>query len=98
MRGLSIFQSVPLSEYPLLFHGPFDVEFDDPILSLLQQLEALRSQNNLYGEAMALDNIARTYEYMANMSKACETLEAVSSQFMILSIDKVIQELVRSRL
>lgn len=43
-----------------------------------QQLEAMKAENNLYGEAMALDNVARTYEYMANMSKACEALEAVS--------------------
>lgn len=38
----------------------------------------MRSQNNLQGEAMALDSVARTYEYMANITKACETLETVS--------------------
>lgn len=41
----------------------------------------MKSQNNLYGEAMALDGVARTYEYMANITKACETLETVSSLF-----------------
>ena len=44
-----------------------------------QQLDLMKSQNNLYGEAMALDGIARTYEYMANITKACETLEMVST-------------------
>jgi hypothetical protein len=43
-----------------------------------QQLELMQSQSNLYGEAMALDGIARTYEYMANITKACETLDTVS--------------------
>lgn len=38
----------------------------------------MRSQNNLYGEAIALDNVARNYEYMANITKACEALEMVS--------------------
>ena len=38
----------------------------------------MRSHNDLYGEALGLDNMARTYEYMANVSKACETLETVS--------------------
>jgi len=38
----------------------------------------MKSQENLYGEAMALDNLARTYEYMANVSQAYQSLEAVS--------------------
>lgn len=38
----------------------------------------MRAQKNLYGEAIALNNVARTYEYMANITKACETLETVS--------------------
>lgn len=47
----------------------------------------MREQNNIYGEAMALDGVARTYEYMANMSKACETLETVSSSCCVALID-----------
>lgn len=40
----------------------------------------MQAEGNLYGEAMALDSVARTYEYMANMSKACDSLEAVSQK------------------
>ena len=43
----------------------------------------MQSQNNLYGEAMALDSVARTYEYMANITKACETLDMVSCKEQI---------------
>ena len=38
----------------------------------------MKAENDLYGQALALSNIAKTYEYMANLSKACETLEMVS--------------------
>ena len=44
-----------------------------------QHLEAMKSVDSLYGQALALANIAKTYEYMANLSKACETLELVST-------------------
>lgn len=33
---------------------------------------------NLHGEALALDGMARTLEYMGSISQACETLENVS--------------------
>lgn len=38
--------------------------------------------DDTYGQALALENIAKTYEYMANLTKACETLEQVSNQWM----------------
>ena len=44
----------------------------------MQHLETMKSLNNPYGQAMALANMAQTYEYMANLSKACECLETVS--------------------
>lgn len=38
----------------------------------------MKTESNLYGQALALDNLARTYEHLANLAKAAETLEAVS--------------------
>ena len=38
----------------------------------------MKKVNNLYGQALALNNLARTYEHSANLAKAAETLEAVS--------------------
>ena len=49
-----------------------------------QHLEAMKSVDSLYGQALALANIAKTYEYMANLSKACETLELVSTMSLDL--------------
>ncbi len=40
----------------------------------------MKRENNLYGQALALNNLARTYEYLANLAKAGEALEAVSQQ------------------
>ena len=37
----------------------------------------MKSYEDTYGQAIALENIAKTYEYMANLTKACETLEQV---------------------
>ena len=50
-----------------------------------QHLEAMKSVDSLYGQALALANIAKTYEYMANLSKACETLELVSTMAIWIS-------------
>ena len=47
-------------------------------LSTHQHLELTKDANSLHGQALALSNIAKTYEYMANVSRACETLETVS--------------------
>ena len=44
----------------------------------LQHLESMKAINSLVGQAVALNNMARTYEYMSNLSKAAESLEAVS--------------------
>ena len=49
-----------------------------------QHLEAMKSVDSLYGQALALANIAKTYEYMTNLSKACETLELVSTMSLDL--------------
>ncbi len=46
----------------------------------LQELELMKGENNLYGQALALNNLARTYEHLANLAKAAEALEAVSQQ------------------
>ena len=46
----------------------------------------MKSQENAYGEAMALDNLARTYEYMANVTKAYESLESVSDPFFDIAV------------
>ena len=42
-----------------------------------QHLDKMKSSQDAQGEAIALENIARTYEYMANLTKACESLEKV---------------------
>lgn len=39
----------------------------------------MKAENNLEGQALILDNLARTYEYLANLAKAAETLEALIS-------------------
>ena len=62
---------VPLKTFMDQFH------YSSP---LPQHLEAMQSVDNPYGQAMALVHIAKTYEYMANLNKACETLESVSAQ------------------
>ncbi len=46
----------------------------------LQELELMKGENNLYGQALALNNLARTYEHLANLAKAAEALEAVSQK------------------
>ena len=46
----------------------------------------MKADNNVYGEALALNNLARTYEYMANLAKASETLEAVSPESYWITI------------
>ena len=38
----------------------------------------MKEVGSLQGEAMALSGIAKASEYLANMGKACEALEAVS--------------------
>ena len=43
----------------------------------------MKAQNNLYGEAMALDNMARMYENISNNQKAYETLQAVSFHIIV---------------
>ena len=43
----------------------------------MQHLDKMKSLEDVYGQALALENIAKTYEYMANLTKACETLEQV---------------------
>lgn len=43
----------------------------------MQHLDKMKSLEDVYGQAIALENIAKTYEYMANLTKACETLEQV---------------------
>ncbi len=45
--------------------------------SSTQHLDSMQAAHDMYGQALALSNIAKTYEYMANLSKACETLESV---------------------
>ena len=45
---------------------------------LPKEFDAMKSEENFHGQAMALDNMAKTYEYMANLTKASETLETVS--------------------
>ena len=45
----------------------------------MQHLDKMKSLEDVYGQALALENIAKTYEYMANLTKACETLEQVGS-------------------
>ena len=47
--------------------------------SSCQHLELAKEANNLRGQALALSNISKTYECMANITKACETLESVST-------------------
>ena len=55
--------------------------FRDLILSSstssLQQLHAMQQAGNLHGEALALESMAHTLEYMGSISQACETLESV---------------------
>ena len=48
------------------------------ILSSWQHLELTKETNNLRGQSLALSNISKTYECMANITKACEALESVS--------------------
>lgn len=43
----------------------------------MQHLDKMKSYEDIYGQAIALENIAKTYEYMANLTKASETLEQV---------------------
>ena len=43
----------------------------------LQQLHAMQLAGNLHGEALALQSMAKTLEYMGSISQACETLENV---------------------
>ena len=38
----------------------------------------MQQAGNLQGEALALESMARTLEYMGSISQACETLETVS--------------------
>ena len=40
----------------------------------------MKDVDSLHGQALALSNIAKTYEYMADISRACETLETVSPE------------------
>ena len=40
----------------------------------------MKAVSSLAGQAVALNNIARTYEYMNNLGKAAESLEAVSDK------------------
>ncbi len=54
--------------------GYGQLRFSTPI----QELELMKKENNLYGQALALKNLARTYEHVANLAKAAETLESVS--------------------
>lgn len=55
--------------------------------NFLQHLEAMKAIDSLLGQTVALNNMAKTYEYMSNFSKATESLEAVSGQkIFILSI------------
>ena len=49
-------------------------------LTHVKHLDKMKSCDDTYGQALALENIAKTYEYMANLTKACESLGQVSSQ------------------
>jgi len=44
----------------------------------------MTAEKNMPGQALALDNLAQTYECLANLSNAAETLEAVC--FVIYTI------------
>ena len=48
-----------------------------PYLCSLQQLHAMQQAGNVHGEALALESMAQTLEYMGSISQACETLESV---------------------
>ena len=43
-----------------------------------QQLEAMQTAGSSLGEAMALDGMAKTLEYMGHLTQACKTIEKVS--------------------
>ena len=50
----------------------------------VQHLDKMKSLEDVHGQAVALENIAKTYEYMANLTKACETLEQVCTLCIII--------------
>ena len=58
----------------------------------MQHLDKMKSLEDVYGQAIALENIAKTYEYMANLTKACESLEQVRTvdcKYFVLKIFRV---------
>ena len=44
----------------------------------------MKSCEDIQGQAIALENVARTYEYMANLTKACESLEKVHEKYALV--------------
>ena len=52
----------------------------------IQHLEKMKSLEDVYGQVIALENIAKTYEYMANLTKACETLEQVQNYYTLIAM------------
>ena len=50
-----------------------------------QHLEATKELENPYGQAIALSNIARAYEYTNNFNKASEAMEQVHPFFVCVN-------------
>ena len=62
-----------------------------------QHLEKMKSCEDIQGQAIALENVARTYEYMANLTKACESLEKVREKYALVYGSTMIVQYIRER-